>query len=524
VLRASRLLRVLLLTGLLLCLLGVLPAGHVAGTASTADNASVVAVHPNPIADEDTGEFVVVRARNATLSDGEGKIRVNDTAVFSPDPAAARNLTDRRPVYEMPLALANGGERLVLTRGNATLDTLTYEDAPEGETLENGTWRPPGATAFDPVTARGVSIKTFVFPDAPGPPLDAIRSAEQRLLVGAYTLTSARVTDALVAAENRGVNVGVLVEGGPVGGVVRRQAMRLDALRAAGASVRVVASPGARHRFHHAKYAVADDRVFVGSENWKASGVGGHGTRGWGAVVESASLADRLAAAFHADSDARNSQPWATFRANRTFRATNRSRTTYPSRIDTRLTETNATLLFAPDNAESRVLELLENAEEELLVELASVSPESPLFDALLAAAARGVRVRVALNGAWYAREENQRIVTELNRRAHNRSLPLDARVVDPRSRFSAVHAKGVVVDGERALVGSMNWNNVSARENREVGLLIEGKRAVTPYRRAFRADWRGGVWRAPAGAAVVLGGCALLVPFVFRRRVRFGS
>ncbi len=502
---------------LALLVLPVVPAG------ATSAEADIVAVHPNPVADEDAGEYVVVRAPpNATLSDGEGRVRVPGTAVLSPDPAAARNLTERRPVVDASFALANGGETLRLARDGRTLDSLTYEDAPEGETLRNGTWRAPGATSFDPLSVRNASVRTFVLPDSPGPPLAVLRDAERRLFVGAYTLTSGRVTRALADAADRGVDVRVLVEGGPVGGVTQRQAGRLDALAAAGVQVRAVSGPGTRMRFHHAKYAVADDRAFVTSENWKRSGVGGGGTRGWGAVVESGSVADRLAATFDADSDDRNSVAWDTYRANESFVSQNHSRASYPTRFAPARTTADVRLLLAPDNAESEILALLSGANRTLRVELASLSPTSPLYDGLLAAAERGVDVRVALNGAWYSREENGRVAERLNTRAANRSLPLEAKLVEPRSRFSAVHVKGVIADGERALVGSLNWNNVSARENREASLVVSGEAAVRPYRRAFRADWRGGAWRAPFGAALVVGLCATLAGVYLRRKATF--
>jgi phosphatidylserine/phosphatidylglycerophosphate/cardiolipin synthase-like enzyme len=438
----------------------VVPAAPVAGVTAATAAPEIIAVHPNPVADGDAGEYIVVHAPpNATLSDGEDTTSVSGTAVLSSDPAAARNLTDRRPVLDASLALANGGETLTLARDGRTLNTVTYEDAPEGETLRNGTWRAPGATEFDPLPVRNVPTHTFVLTDSPGPPLELLRSAERRLLVGAYTLTSERATAALVAAAERGVDVRVLVEGGPVGGVTRRQARRLDALAAAGVEVRAVSGPTVRLRFHHAKYAVADDRAFVTSENWKRSGIGGGGTRGWGAVVESPRVADRLAAAFQADSDGRNSVGWGKHRRNETFVTENRTGESFPSRFAPVRTSTNATLLLAPDNAEAEIRDLLGSADRTLRVELASLSRTSPLYDGLIAAAERGVDVRVALNGAWYSREENRRVVRALNARAANGSLPLEAKLVEPRSRFSAVHVKGVIADGERALVGSLNWN-----------------------------------------------------------------
>ncbi|MFB6298293.1 MAG: phospholipase D-like domain-containing protein, partial [Salinirussus sp.] len=77
------------------------------------------------------------------------------------------------------------------------------------------------------------------------------------------------------------------------------------------------------------------------------------------------------------------------------------------------------------------------------------------------------------------------------------------------------IHAKGVIVDGDRAVVGSLNWNNHSARENREVALVLQGEAAGRYFTRVFRADWRGGRWTVPLGVLPV---CALAVVAALRR------
>ena len=38
--------------------------------------------------------------------------------------------------------------------------------------------------------------------------------------------------------------------------------------------------------------------------------------------------------------------------------------------------------------------------------------------------------------------------------------------------------------------MGSMNWDNNSARENREIALVLDGEEAGTYYSRVFDADW----------------------------------
>jgi phosphatidylserine/phosphatidylglycerophosphate/cardiolipin synthase-like enzyme len=171
-------------------------------------------------------------------------------------------------------------------------------------------------------------------------------------------------------------------------------------------------------------------------------------------------------------------------------------------------------VLVAPDNAEDALVRRLDRADTSIRVLQVSVGSRSqPFLRAAVRAARRGVAVRVLLSSAWYVAEENRALVERLNALATREDLPLSARVASPRRRFGKVHAKGVVVD-DTVVLGSLNWNNHSARENREVLVALEGERVAGYYRRGFDADWRQSGQRLPVGLPVVLavaaGGCLL--------------
>jgi len=511
-----------------------------AGTATARANASVVAVYPNPVAADDAGEFVVVAVPPGTdlgaLAIGDGEARVplpNVTAggrvTLSTHPNRTRELLDRR-VYRLPdrLRLANSGERVRLYRGGMALDSLAYDRAPEGDLrVRDGDrpWRALGATDREVVTAAGGRVTAFVLPDAPGMAVEVLRSADERILLAAYTLTSGRVTDALVAAARRGVEVRVLVEGGPVGGMTGRQARLLDRLTRAGVEVRALGGDRARYRFHHAKYAVVDDRALVTTENWKPAGVGGNGSRGWGVVTSQSGVVEGLAETFHADASWHDARPWEDVREGRAFAEAEPATGSYPSRFDpARVPVERTRLLVAPDNAETEIRAVIGNAEESLAIEQVTLgSRNHPFVRETLSAARRGVRVRVLLSGAWYVREENERLVAWLNDRADDEGLPLTARVAEPRGRFEKIHAKGAVVDGERVLLGSLNWNNNSVQANREVALVLEGPEVGAYYQGVFDADWGGTSPDVPLGMVAVLA-AVVLAAFLVARTIEFES
>nr|WP_303647508.1 phospholipase D-like domain-containing protein [Haloarchaeobius amylolyticus] len=493
----------------------------------------IVAVAPNPAAAGDHGEYVVVAFPDRTdlsgwtLGDDEETARLPNVTVsgrvaLTAEPAALRDdVADRVVAVPDFPALANGGESVVLADADRVVARFTYERAPEAEAWTGDRWVPYGATDFAPATSGPTTVRAFVTPDS-RVPLDAIHDAEERVLLAGYTFTSARVTDALVAAAERGVTVRVLVDGAPVGGVSEHQVARLDRLVRAGVAVRVLDGPRARYDFHHAKYAVADDRALVLTENWKPSGTGGRANRGWGVSLREGPT-DALARVFAADWAAHDALPWRSVRGDVDPVLPDPATGDYPSRIDARTVPVErVTVLVAPDNAESRLTHLVRTANHSVRVEQMAVgSVETPLVRAAIAAARNGTRVRILLSSAWYAEEENARVAAQLDRLAAREGLDLDAKLVDPDGRFAKVHAKGVVVDRRHVVVGSVNWNSHSLRENREVAVVLTGDEVGAYYADAFDADWstnRDVPSVLLVAAAVAAGGVAV----VLYRRVRF--
>jgi len=201
------------------------------------------------------------------------------------------------------------------------------------------------ATAgYDPrpvVRTENATVTPFVLPDSPEIPVEPLRAADDRLLLAGYTLGSERVADLLVAAADRGVEVRVLIEGSPVGGFSARSARLLDRIVAAGVEVRVLDGNPERFRFHHAKYAVADDRAIVLTENWKASGTGGRTNRGWGVVTgtsrsstDDGAVANDLAALFREDAAASDARSWSSFRNDTEFHESGTANESYPTRFE----------------------------------------------------------------------------------------------------------------------------------------------------------------------------------------------
>lgn len=519
-------------------LTGALPAVGADPPATT--DAEIVGVYPNPIAEGDRGEFVVIEVPNTTnvsdwqLRDGESNVSLPNTTmngrvVLSTEPAAAQTVVDS-PVKPLTgkLSLSNSGEQLQLIADNTSIDTVAYDTAPEGERYQREgdqwEWQPLGSTDFSMFEAGPASARAFVLPDAPEVPRQTLDSATDRILIGGYTFTSKQIVTKLIQAHRRGVHVEVLVDGGPVGGISTPEATVLDRLADAGVEVHVLGGERARYTHHHAKYAVVDNRSLVMTENWKPSGVGGQSSRGWGAVVNDSALTDRLTAVFLADTGWNDTTPWAEFRRNETFEPAEQSFKSYPSQIDPERVPIERTrLLVAPDNAESGLIDLIDNATEEIrVVQVSIAGPDGPFTKAVLRAARRGVDVRILLDSEWYVEEENSALVEHLNRLAADQDLPLEAKLAEPNDRYEKIHAKGVIVDSEHVVIGSLNWNENSARENREVAVVLTGDAVGSYYEAVFTADWSGKTGDGlPVGIIAAIG-ILIVVALVLAKTVDF--
>jgi len=497
---------------------------------------SIHAVYPDPVASGDDGEFVVLAVpKNTaigqyTITDGDSTAGIPNTTVrgrvvLSTAPNRTRELTDR-PVVGLDghLALANGGDRVRIQRNNETVDAVRYTDAVEGELgVVNGSvirWRPLGATDRPVVRAAGGEVETFTLPDSPAAPVRPIRNATDRVYLAGYTLSSTRVADALIAAQRRGATVRVLLEGEPVGSRTATEARTLDRLTDAGVSVRVLTGSRARYRYHHAKYAVADDRAVVLTENWKPAGTGGNSSRGWGVVTVQPPIVDGLNRTFHADAGWQDSKRWEEYREGRQFEQGEPATGTYPTHYAAKSVSVQRTdLLVTPDNAQGELVRMIDDANDSIAVIQPTVGDwDSPLLRALRRAASSGVEVRLLLSDAWYVREDNGQTAQRFQEWADRNDAPLTAKIANPDGRYEKIHAKGAIIDDERVVVGSLNWNEQAATANREVVLVLHGSDAAEYFGTVFDADWDAGGFDTPVGVLAALLGVLVVAGFAAHR------
>ena len=385
----------------------------------------------------------------------------------------------------------------------------TWIDRDTAEDWEDLRHERLGQSAFFPteMTLRGRTTAVRSPDEGDVPLLRFLSSAESTIEVAVYTFTSERIASVLAAAAERGVQVRVLLDGAPVGGIEDAEHRVVGGLLAAGVEVRWLAGGPdivKRYRYLHAKYAVVDARAaWIGSENFGDAGFPEErrGNRGWSVIAEDEGVASALRIVFEADFDVRRRDSIA---ATETMQQRLPLPPPVAERSSAEVTSVQAgRLVLAPDTAldTDGILGLFGSATHRLSIEAFYLDEvwrggPNPFLEAAFAAAHRGVSVRILLDGSWASVEAdagtNDDVMARINGRARNGSVSLEARLLEPRGPIERLHNKGAVVDGRAVLVSSMNWALGSATENREVGLIVEDPSLAATFEAAFDADWDG--------------------------------
>jgi cardiolipin synthase len=138
-------------------------------------------------------------------------------------------------------------------------------------------------------------------------------------------------------------------------------------------------------------------------------------------------------------------------------------------------------LLIAPANARQRLLDLIGSATHTLDVEDEEFSDDE-IVDAIAAAGKKGILARVVLSTDPASSAEASAV---------GRVQVAGAKVV--RTAMPYIHAKAVVVDGNRAFIGSENLTTASLEYNRELGLITSQASEVAKVEAAIGADYTRG-------------------------------
>jgi cardiolipin synthase len=142
------------------------------------------------------------------------------------------------------------------------------------------------------------------------------------------------------------------------------------------------------------------------------------------------------------------------------------------------------TVLAEPQAGRAPILELIGSARHSIALTMYEFS-DPQLEQALIAAAHRGVEVRVLLNGGYYSEHESTNDAALHELAAHG------VHVRDTPTYFALTHQKTLTVDGRVSAILTLNFDGLYA-STRDYAVIDRQPADVAAITRAFDGDWAG--------------------------------
>ena len=139
--------------------------------------------------------------------------------------------------------------------------------------------------------------------------------------------------------------------------------------------------------------------------------------------------------------------------------------------------------LMSPDNYAAEILKLIQQAQHSLYLQFSYIrQPSIQVFDAIISAIAHkmasGLDVRILVGSSQVA-EHSELLI---GRRGWKRE--------QFRIQTSKLHNKGVLIDGNIAVVGSNNWSSDGTQFNRDTSLIFFSRPIAQYFTEIFLFDW----------------------------------
>jgi cardiolipin synthase len=296
-----------------------------------------------------------------------------------------------------------------------------------------------------------VHHRLIVQPDESTPPVvELIDGAQKSLRVKQFTLTDSAIMSALIRAHKRRVNVRIMLNPHRSSGD-RANDESFKALRRVGLKIEW-SNPA--FAVTHEKSMVIDDKVALISTFNMATKYFTE-TRDYGIVTTNPQQVSQVIKGFEADWQRKSFNP-----------------------------DRDSGLLWSSNNSRQIMAWFIDTAEKELLIQHPKFV-DATIVERIAAARKRGVKVRL-LCGGKHGISEWDVLDTFASLRLLDR-FGVKVR----RQKHLKLHAKLLIVDGERAQVGSMNIDRSAFDLRRELGVLIDESHIIKGLTKVFEHDWR---------------------------------
>jgi len=286
--------------------------------------------------------------------------------------------------------------------------------------------------------------------DSARPILEAIAGAQESLRIKMFVFSDPVLLAAVVAAHKRGVKVQVMLNPARRGGEPENVATRKKLEKA---GVEVIDSNPAFSVTHEKSMVVDDELAFVKSLNWETKNF--TETRDYAVTTAHANEVAEIVSCFEAD--------W----HRKTFDVGKHAR-----------------LIWCNHNGRDRIAEFIDGAKHTLFIQNERYQ-DAVIIERLVRAVNRGVKIHVMTRSPHTLKKQKLvegvggiRILNDVGVKVH-------------KLKHLKLHAKMLLADGKRAIVGSMNLSPGSFDSRRELAIEVDDRHIVKRLHHVARHDWK---------------------------------
>jgi phosphatidylserine/phosphatidylglycerophosphate/cardiolipin synthase-like enzyme len=274
-----------------------------------------------------------------------------------------------------------------------------------------------------------MSRTLIVLPDHSAQPiLDAIDAAKKSLRIKMFALSDSRILEALIRAHKRGLKIRIMLNPARRSGEIQNKGSR-SVLREAG--IDVLDSNPAFDVTHEKSMVVDDTTAFIGSLNWEPENF--EKTRDYAIVTKDTGEVSEVIDCFEADWSRKPFEP-----------------------------RKSSNLIWCPGAGREHIAQFIDSAERSLFVQNERYQ-DAIIVEHLVRAKLRGVKVHVMTRPSHSLRAEN--LVDGIG----DLRILQDVGIGVHKIKHLKLHAKMLLADRSRAIVGSINLTSGSFDKRREL-------------------------------------------------------
>ncbi|MGH9746035.1 MAG: phospholipase D-like domain-containing protein [Candidatus Acidiferrales bacterium] len=286
--------------------------------------------------------------------------------------------------------------------------------------------------------------------DSPRAFLKSIASARESIRIKMFIFSDPKMRKAVIAAHKRGVKVRVMLNPLRRDGTGENKATR-SALLAAGVEV-MDSNP--KFPVTHEKSMVVDSKTaYINSLNWNTENL--ERTRDYAIRTKHPREVEEVIACFEADWHRHHFEPG-----------------------------DHPTLIWCVGNARERIAKFIDRAEHSLCLQHERYQ-DPVILERLVRAKMRGVDVRVMARPPHTLKEK------KLGEGVGGMRILADVGIEVHKLHRLKLHAKLVLADGKRAIVGSVNLAPGSFDERRELAIEVDDKKIIHRLGKVIEHDWK---------------------------------